>query len=829
MNRAVNCQSDNRITQNKICVNCFSQGFFYTGYMRIVAAFLLLAAGLAAGGPAELARGIREISLDPMECWRVRELTLAREDLRIYFNDGYLVFARPIEGRRIAAVFTTEKEGDAELLLMPPHRGERRSLASYTGSPNLSEHFGMAVLVFSDATYAELQEQIRGNPFSRKTPDMGALAADRWASLVRNIAASFETRLALDLLSGAPPAEGFFAAALSGRKLGNFDVLFDPRSLEQIVAGQLAASRENRTYFDVWTSFEARAWRNGKRRRPRDFIVRDYRIEATLEPDLNLSAAVRLKVDSGGETRRVLAFDLARQVRVGSATVDGKPAEVLQRDSMRANLVRNSGDDLILVVPPEPLQPGRTYELEFQERGKVVQDAGNDVYYVGARGNWYPNRFMQFATYDITFRHPRHLDLVTAGRIVEERTEGEWRITRRRTGAPVRMAGFNLGRYESVRATRGGYTVDVYANRNVERALQPRAQEQVVVLPPALAGRQRRPEILVLPAEVPLPEPLTRLDQLASDVADALEFMAARFGPPALEHLNVSPVPGTFGQGFPGLIYLSTLAYLTPQHRAVRALDARQQLFFAEILQAHETAHQWWGNIVGSAGYHDDWLMEALANYSALLFLEKHKGPRPVEMALEEYRANLLGQAESGGMVDSLGPVVLGPRLETSQAPGAWRTIIYGKGSWILHMLRRQMGDAPFLKMLGELRRRYEFNSISTEQFRQLAANYLPSKSPDPKLVAFFDQWIYGTGIPSLKLSYSVKGSGRGMHLAGTITQSDVDEHFSASVPVEIHFGRGKPVVQWVSSGAEPAEFTVPLKQKPTRVVLDPNRSVLRR
>jgi hypothetical protein len=392
------------------------------------------------------------------------------------------------------------------------------------------------------------------------------------------------------------------------------------------------------------------------------------------------------------------------------------------------------------------------------------------------------------------------------------------------------MAGFNLGRYESVRASRGGYTVDVYANRNVERALERRPAERVVVLPPGLGGpRQRRPEILVLPAEVPMLEPLTRLDELASDVADALEFMAARFGPPALEHLNVSPVPGTFGQGFPGLIYLSTLAYLTPQHRAVRALDARQQLFFAEILQAHETAHQWWGNIVGSAGYHDDWLMEALANYSALLFLEKHKGLRPVETALEEYRANLLAQTDSGELVDSVGPVVLGSRLETSQAPGAWRTIIYGKGSWILHMLRRQMGDAPFLKMLGELRKRYEFNSISTEQFRQLAANYLPPKSPDPKLVAFFDQWVYGTGIPSLKLNYSVKGAGRGMRLAGTLAQSEVDEHFSAPVPVEIHFGRGKPVVQWVSSGAEPVEFTVPLKQKPTRVVLDPNRSVLRR
>ncbi len=797
--------------------------------MKAVGALLLLAAGLAAAGPEETARAIREISLDPMQCWRVRDLTLAREDLRIYFNDGYLIFVRPVEGRSVAAVFSAEEEGDAELLLMPPNRGERWSLASYTGSPNLHERFGMVVMVFSDGAYETLLEQIRANPFNRSTPEMGALLADRWSGVARNIAGSFETRLALDLLSGTPPAGGFFAAAVAGRKLGNFDVVFDPRGIEQIVTGRLA-TRDGRAYFDIWTSFEARSWRTGARRRPRDFQVRDYRIEATIEPDLDLSAVVRVKVDPAGETRRVLAFDLAREMRVTSALVDGRPAEVLQRESMRSNLVRNTGNDLILVAPPEPLQPGRIYELEFHERGKVVHDAGNNVYYVGARGNWYPNRYMQFASYDITFRHPKDLDLVTPGRVVEERREGEWRVTRRKTETPIRVAGFNLGQYESVRARRGGYSVEVYANRVFEQALQPRPVDKVVVLPPGRGPlRQRRPEILVLPAETPLGEPMARLDELASGVAAALEFMAGRFGPPALDLLAVSPVPGAFGQGFPGLIYLSTMAYLTPRYRAARGMDAHQQLFFSDILHAHETAHQWWGNLVCPAGYHDDWLMEALANYSALLFLEQHKGRQPVEMVLEQYRTALLAKTESGETVDAVGPVVFGPRLETSQAPSAWRTIIYGKGSWILHMLRRQMGDGPFLKMLGELRRRHEFRSVSTEQFRQLAARYLPPKSADPHLEVFFDEWVYGTGIPWLELDYAVKGSGRSLRVEGTIRQSEVDENFSAAVPLEIQYAKGKPEVRWVNTGPGRVSFRLPVRQKPVRVLLDPGRSVLRR
>jgi aminopeptidase N len=159
----------------------------------------------------------------------------------------------------------------------------------------------------------------------------------------------------------------------------------------------------------------------------------------------------------------------------------------------------------------------------------------------------------------------------------------------------------------------------------------------------------------------------------------------------------------------------------------------------------------------------------------------------------------------------------------------AWRTIIYGKGSWIMHMLRRRMGDARFFEMLAELRRRYEFKSISTSQFRALAAGYLPPKSQDADLGAFFDQWVYGTGIPSLKLAYSVKGSGTTLRLQGTVRQSDVAEDFSVPVPIEIQFAKGKPLTHIVYTGAEPVSFTVPLKQPPAKVVLDPQWSVLRR
>jgi hypothetical protein len=56
-----------------------------------------------------------------------------------------------------------------------------------------------------------------------------------------------------------------------------------------------------------------------------------------------------------------------------------------------------------------------------------------------------------------------------------------------------------------------------------------------------------------------------------------------------------------------------------------------------------------------------------------------------------------------------------------------------------------------------------------------------------------------------------------------------VAEDFSALVPVEIQMGKGKPLVRWVRTASEPASFSVALKQAPTKVLLDPNNSVLRK
>jgi hypothetical protein len=794
--------------------------------MRWVLAFALLARlPLVAGSAADVARAIRENSFDRDECYRVRDLTLIKEDIRVYLTDGYLIFSKPVAGRPIAAVFLADTDGgDGEVMLLPPDRAERRSLATYIDSPNLDEHFRGAVFLFTGDVYDALKKQLPDNPANRKIPELGALLDEQWTSALRNLGAGYQTRLTLDLLGWPASRPGLLVAFFQGIKLGNFDVVFDPSSSEQILVGQLT-TRDSRLYFDTWTSFAARSARLHPAPRKPELLLRDYRIQAVVNEDLSLSAVTRVKVTPAAGGTSVVPFEIAPEMAVTEATVDGRPAEVLQSDALRVNLMRG-GNNLFLVVPPDALRQGVEYEFEFHHSGKVIHDAGDRVFYVSARGAWYPMFDQQFASYDLLFRYPHDLDLVTPGEVVEDRTEGDWRTTRRRTPSPIRVAAFNLGNYEHARLERAGYTVDVCANRTLERALQPRPQPILTTPPAAVMQRRRQADLVEAPME---PSPQPRLQVLASEVASALEYMASKFGPPALAHLTVSPIPGMFGQGFPGLIYLSTLSYLKslPASRVPTTLQV--ELFFQDVLQAHEVAHQWWGNCVTAATYRDAWLMEALANYSALLYLEKRKGGHSVELMLDSYRADLLAKSASGQIVDSTGPIVLGPRLENSQEPRAWRDIIYGKGSWIIQMLRRRMGDERFFSMLRELMTRYGGKEISTEGFRELAAQFLPPKSDDPKLEAFFEQWVYGTGIPSLKLAWSIKGKAPSLRLVGTLTQSDVGEDFSALAPVEIQVARARTITQWVRSATDPVTFTVALTQPPLKVALDPHYAILRR
>ncbi|MCP4664154.1 MAG: M1 family metallopeptidase, partial [bacterium] len=163
-------------------------------------------------------------------------------------------------------------------------------------------------------------------------------------------------------------------------------------------------------------------------------------------------------------------------------------------------------------------------------------------------------------------------------------------------------------------------------------------------------------------------------------------------------------------------------------------------------------AHQWWGHMVAWQSYRDQWISEAMANYAAVLYARNRlKGEgEPLLIGPTTGWQNALTSITSDGRpVESLGPLVLGERLESSRSGDAYQAIVYKKGAVILDMLARFFGEEHFLKMLRRLAEAVSFRPISTPLFVDLL-----ERLSGQDLDGFAKQFIYGTGLPEIYYTY---------------------------------------------------------------------------
>jgi aminopeptidase N len=252
------------------------------------------------------------------------------------------------------------------------------------------------------------------------------------------------------------------------------------------------------------------------------------------------------------------------------------------------------------------------------------------------------------------------------------------------------------------------------------------------------------------------------------------------------------------------LIYLSSLSYLPELLRPAAVRGAMLDYFYSDMLLAHEIAHQWWGNLVLPSDYRSGWIVEALANYAAWELFEKERGVQPARKMLEYYSEELRQPGKDGVNREEKGPIDLGIRLKTTD-PEAWRVVTYDKGTWIIRMLHHRLGDSPFQQFERALTKEFTGRALSNESLRTTAARFLAKGDPDPSLDAFFDAWVYGTGVPRLALKPDEAGAGQYQ-----LAMSGVGRDFAVDVPLQVQGPGVPPTVKWVRAGLEPVTFTAP-------------------
>ncbi len=275
--------------------------------------------------------------------------------------------------------------------------------------------------------------------------------------------------------------------------------------------------------------------------------------------------------------------------------------------------------------------------------------------------------------------------------------------------------------------------MEVYANRELEQALSNRLRpttNAVGALPGMGRGlsAERGATGVQRASDVP-PSPADALKQLGREIDSSIRFYEKFSGAFPFRTLSVSQIPGNFGQGWPGLLYLSTYAYLSPAAQRQAGLSTSGQESFTRLVPFHEVAHQWWGNVVGWSSYRDQWIDEAIANYLTLMFADSQKNQdHELRVWLERFRKSLLVKPENSDQQAPAesGALTLGSRLNSSKAPRNYEVMIYSKGSWVMHMLREMLRqpnahdpDARFTQLLQTLATKYAYRALSTADLQK--------------------------------------------------------------------------------------------------------------
>jgi hypothetical protein len=786
----------------------------------------------ADSSPRETLAALNALRLDSAHVYTLSagdRIELREGDLVLSFERGKLVFLQPFDGLVTGFVFS----GVGHTLALPRDPAEKQQMARFLGAPVLDQQFVSIYARFSNETAQDLLGQLNRASL-QPAPDEEFTSL--WLPQLGRLNPTHSKRILFEKY-GAEHRH-FFHAGIDGVLTGPFDVLIDDMRRENFLLGQpRSANKVN--YYDVWTSYAL----PGHLPPVLPFHSVHYQVNTTIRPDNSLEGDCSVDFRASTSGQGILFMQLARALKVDAITLsNGENLVFFQNEGLTEQELRSRGDDTICIFLPHAPNAGSTFTVHFHYRGNVIENYGNSVLFVGARESWYPHfgDASEFSSYDLTFRWPKHLRLVATGEKSDEHEEGDFLSAHWKSTLPFAEAGFNLGEYAFTSASSGDHTVEVYANKLLEQAMLSRLERRAAIEPdpiPRSPGMELATPTILAP---PPPSPADALNSLAREVGSSIVFFEKYNGPFPFRRLAVSQIPGTFGQGWPGLLYLSTFSFLPPQAQQSIGLSSASQEAFTDIIPVHEVVHQWWGNVVGWSDYRDQWIDEGLSVYLSLLFADSQKLPdRTLFTWLTRYRKSLVTKPTDSDIAPGdIGPVTMGMRLSSSKSPDAYDTVVYSKGAWIFHMLRQMLRepnpkdpDARFIALLHNLVIKYAQKPFSTEQLqKEVEAVMTPKMDLEGgrSMEWFFEQYVRGTGIPHYKVEFTTRRTDKGFQVHGKLFQSGVPRSFIAPVPLYVGSSPNHSVLLGtVFTTGDETSFSFHSQVEPHKILVDPHMTLL--
>ncbi len=711
----------------------------------------------------------------------VNNLVLKRDAATFTLRSGEIYFAPAVNDRMVGAVFL----GEGELTLTPPTETEKRSLELFTDQPTISESFDKLVFRFTDKTFDEIKSSAQAH-VGTNGPQAGRAQdayRDNQVLLRKTLRRNVELRTLVDLYN--PQRPGFFTVFINGKRYNKLIFQYDPLGIPSVSPEEVLLSSYGDTDFGRWTAFHrADEYAKGTVSSNEDHRIYDithHDVDTVIRgAKLTCSDTITIRgLDAGA---RVLPFSLFPTLRVSHVRNEqGRDLDFVQES-------KNEDADFGVILP-EPLEVGKTFKLNIEYAGSdALIDIGNGNFFLIPRSTWYPNNegtaFGDRATFDTTYHYPKNKILIGTGTVTAPAApeeNGNGLLAKWSSGeVAVAVDAFNYGDFKKreVLDSTTGYNIEFFANEST---------------PNFMRGAE----------ELGSMNTMGMASSMLADAQNATRLYDAYFGKLPFNRLALTQQPApNFGQAWPTLVYMPFTAFMDQTQRYLATggnVRAATDDFF-EYVAPHEIAHQWWGHMVGWKSYHDQWMSEGFAEFSASLYVQQVL--RDEHRFIEFWNKQRDRITQSSPRTHDLKPytvgsVTQGSRLRTGKTGLAYQFLVYPKGAYILHMLRMMMsdprnGDKRFMAMMQDFIKSHYNEDVSTEDLKKTVEKHMTRQMDldgNGRMDWFFNEWVYGTEMPRYRFEYQLAADG--LSLSGQITQSGVSDKFKMLVPVYVDFGKG--------------------------------------
>jgi hypothetical protein len=737
--------------------------------------------------------------------YAVNGLQLKRDGVAFTLS-GELHFLPPVEGRTVAAVFV----GTGEMLFTPPTEAERNSLKIFADTPTLTEQFSHLAMRFTDKTFEEVKASPQASPLA--SPAQAARARDIYndmVSMTRHrspdvrsflLLYNHDLRTLVDIYAPARP--GFFTAFIGGNRFKKLVYRFDPLSIGGLAPEEVSLLSYGDSDWGHWAAFHRdEEYSKGTATSDEDkrlYDISRHEIDGAIK-GTQIAASDRITLRALHPEVRVIPFDFYEGLRVKRVTDEsGADLNFIQEDK--------DADADFAVILPAALPVGKDYRLTVEyQGGDAMRDSGGGNFILLPRSTWYPNnpqtQFGDRAAFDMTFRYPKgHIFVGVGAPTGPETREGDITVTKWSSGqTELAVAGFNYGRFKkkSLKDADTGYDIEFYANTEVPDDVK---RMQLAIDQAEAAGQQTMTTLGSIST--------TKMaDAAIADAQNATRLYNAYFGKLPYTRIAMTQQPAAnFGQAWPTLVYMPYTAFIdTTQRTQMFGVQGGTNSFW-KYVGAHEVAHQWWGHILGWKSYRDQWMSEGFAEFSTSLYAFYIRKDMNKFIEFWEEQRQQITQATPrtrGRKPYTVGAVTQGARLQSGKTGATYQNLVYPKGAYILHMIRMMMwdnkdGDKAFRAMMQDFVQTHYNKDVSTEDFKRAVEKHMTPQmniGGNNRMDWFFDQWVYGTQMPSYRFEYQINGD----TLSGRITQSGVSDDFLMLVPVYVDLGNG-----WYQLGRAP-------------------------